>query len=106
MISSTLRQKFIYNTPFDDDEYPLVKLDLIEDCKNPYEIKASSLYFIDEKRFNQIVNSLQKDCDSVVIIDDYEIKSQNGILQYGIKAYILAFSYLFKKQGFKCCIKK
>ncbi len=106
MISSALRQKFIYNTPFDDNEFPLVKLDLIESCKKLYKMKAISLYFIDEKRLNRIANSLQKDFDSIVIINDYKIKSQNKILHECIQAYILAFAYIFKKQGLRCCIKE
>ena len=27
MVADTLRQKFIYNTPYDKDEFPLVSLD-------------------------------------------------------------------------------
>lgn len=106
MISSTLRQKYIYNTPFSDDDFPLVKLDIDIDANSNdvFKINASDLYNLEENDFEKILTSLDLNIISVLIINDYRFKSQNKKLINGSKAHILAFAYLFKKNGYNCNI--
>lgn len=103
MVSSTLRQKFIYNTPFNDDDFPLVKLDRDIDIGSihTFKINASKLYDLEENDFNELLKDIEIKCNSVLIINDYDFKSQNKNLINGSNAHILAFAYLFKKNGYK-----
>lgn len=102
MVSDTLRQKFIYNTPFDDNEFPLVVLDedISSNSADTYKINASKLYFIEEMDFENLIKSISN--SKVLILNDYKFKSLNSILNKGSLCHILAFAYLFKKNGFKC----
>jgi len=43
MTSDTLRQKIIYDVPFDDDGFPLLKLDHIENKLKMHTVLASDL---------------------------------------------------------------
>ncbi|HBF68516.1 MAG TPA: hypothetical protein DDW20_04250 [Firmicutes bacterium] len=104
MTSDTIRQKFIYNTPYDDNEFPLVLEDNI-DMENDkyYLINASYLYCLEEFEFNTIIKDIKnKNIDKVIIKNDYLLKSGNKILVNASLCYIMAFVYLFKKNGIKC----
>lgn len=104
MVSSTLRQKFIYNTPFNDDDFPLVKLDgdIDNNSIHTFKINASKLYELEENDFGALLKDLKLKFNSILIINNYKFKSQNKNLINGSKAHILAFAYLFKKNGYKC----
>lgn len=105
MVYDTLRQKYIYNTPFDKKEFPKVDLDHdLSSFKNAYFINASSLYFIEAEAFNGLIGSLKGKIDAIVIKNDLKFKNENKALEEGSKCYILAFAFLFKKNGFFCKI--
>ena len=105
MTSDTLRQKFVYNVPFDDDEYPLVKLDteLVYEA-NLFTINASDLWFIEQGKFNKLCKMVRDHYAGIIIKYDHEYKSHNQILNRGNKCYLMSFVYLFKKNGIKCTI--
>lgn len=104
MTSDTIRQKFIYNTPYDDNEFPLVLEDKIDIENDEYSsINASYLYCLEEDDFNKIVNNvISRNIDKVVIRNDYHFKSSNKILINASLCHIMSFVYLFKKNGLKC----
>ena len=105
MTSDTLRQKYVYNVPFDDDEYPLVKFDKeLVNKANLFTIKASDLWFIEQEDFNKLCKVVKGHYDGIVIKYDYEHKSHNQTLYKGNKCYLLSFVYHFKKSGIKCTI--
>ena len=108
MTSDTIRQKYIYNTPYDDNEFPLV-LEDDADVENIqfFSIKASYLYYLDEHNFISIVQNIKSNnLDTVIIKNDYCYKSSNKILIDASLCHIMAFVYLFKKNGLKCKIDK
>ncbi len=106
MVADTLRQKFIYATPFDENEFPLVELDsdLNSSTKDIVKINASSLYFLEKDGFESLVNEIKSKHDSVLIVNDYHFKSSNIILNKGCLCHIMAFAYLFKQKELKCNI--
>lgn len=106
MTSDTIRQKYIYNTPYNDDEFPLVLEDNIDINKSEYfSIDASFLYFLEEQDFIGIVNALKSSrITNVVIINDYHFKNTNKILNNASLCHIMSFVYLFKKNGLKCMV--
>lgn len=107
MIGDTLRQKFIYATPFADDGFPLVVLDdetRFDPTKTEY-VSGQSLYFWEESEFRAYVESTKKKASAIVILDDYRFKSGNKLLEDGAKCHLMSFAYLFKKAGFLCAIK-
>lgn len=106
MVADTLRQKFIYATPYDDNEFPLVELDanLNASTNNSYKINASTLYFLEKEDFESLVNEIKFKHDSVLIINDYRFKSFNAILNRGCLCHMMAFAYLFKQKELKCNI--
>lgn len=106
MTSDTLRQKYIYNVPFDDNEQPLVKLDLgLKGNASAYTINATDLYFMEENSFITLCKNIDSRYSGIVINNDHDSRSKNRILENSNKCYLLSFAYLFKKAGFKCNIK-
>ncbi len=108
MVADTLRQKFIYATPYDRNEFPLVELDkeLNSSTKNTYKINASALYFLEKADFESLVDKIKREHDSILIIDDYHFKSTNVILNKGCLCHMMTFAYLFKQKQLKCNIVK
>ena len=106
MVADTLRQKFIYATPYDKEEFPLVSLDgeLNMLSKNTYKIKASSLYFLEKDEFEIIIIKIKSNDCSVLIVNDYNFKSSNIILNRGVLCHMMSFAYLFKQNNLKCNI--
>lgn len=104
MVYDTIRQKFIYNTPFDDKEFPKVTLDETATFKNPYSINATYLYSLEIDDFENVVDTIRANNDSVIIVNDYRLKSRNEALSDGIRCHMLAFAYLFKERGILCGI--
>ena len=106
MVADTLRQKYIYATPYDKDEFPLVELDkdLNSTTENVFKINASKLYFIEKNEFETLVNIIKPNKDSVLIINDYSFKSSNKILNKGCLCHMMSFAYLFKQNNLKCNI--
>ncbi len=106
MTSDTIRQKFIYNTPYDDNEFPLVIEDDVDvDNIEFFSIKASYLYCLEEYDFIGIVQNIKSNnLDTVIIKNDYSHKSSNKILIDATLCHIMAFVYLFKKNGLNCKI--
>lgn len=106
MVYDTLRQKFIYDTPFDKDEFP--KLCLINEnssFKKPYIINASSLYFLEKDDFTSLIKVVRKEHDSLIINNDYSFINSNKALEEGAKCYVMAFAFLFQKEGLLCKIE-
>ena len=104
MTSDTLRQKFIYDVPFDDDGFPLLKLDHIENKLKMHTVLASDLWFIETNTFNALCTMVKKSYAGVSIKIDHTFRSSNPILLRGYKCYLMSFAYLFKKEGLKCQI--
>ena len=106
MVADTLRQKFIYATPFDKDEFPLVNLDKNLDLKtkNTFKINASELYFMEKDEFESLVNIIKSHSNSVLIVNDYNFKSSNIVLNKGCLCHMMSFAYLFKTNNLKCNI--
>lgn len=106
MVADTLRQKFIYATPYDKDEFPLVDLDRNINLKmeDVFRINASELYFIEKEEFESLVSTLKSHNNSVLIINDYNFKSSNVILHKGCLCHMLSFAYLFKTNNIRCNI--
>lgn len=104
MLDSTLRQKFIYNTPFTDDEMPYVILDdITEEAK---VITLSNLFKLEIIEFAKLLEKLKNEkLDTLLLTNDLTIISNNQILQQAIKCYLLSFAYHIQKQGFKVNIK-
>ncbi len=104
MLDSTLRQKFIYNTPFTDDEMPYVILDNI--AKDAIVIKLSYLYVLEKSEFLELSMKL-KDAKSndLLLTNDLAITANNQIILCAIKCYLLSFAYHFQKQGFNVSIQ-
>lgn len=108
MITDTLRQKFIYATPFDKKEFPLVQLDKNLESKTTviYKINALSLYFLEKEDFEKLIKSIVGKYNAVLIINDQKFKSQNCILKNGFLCYMMAFAFLFKQNNLKCNISE
>ena len=106
MVADTLRQKFIYATPYDKEEFPLVSLDgeLNMLSKNTYKIKASSLYFLEKYEFETLIEEIKSNNCSVLIVNDYNFKSSSIILNKGALCHMMSFAYLFKQNNLKCNI--
>ncbi len=104
MLDSTLRQKFIYNTPFTDDEMPYVILDdITEDAK---VITLSNLFKLEIIEFTKLVEELKNaKLDTLLLANDLAIISNNQIIQRAIKCYLLSFAYHIQIYGFKVNIK-
>ena len=104
MTSDTIRQKYIYNTPYDDNEFPLVLEDNIDIEKDIFSsINASYLYCLEEQDFKRVIQNIKTgNIDKVVIRNDYCFKSSNKILVNASLCHIMSFVYLFKKNGIKC----
>ncbi len=107
MISDTLRQKYLYATPFADDGFPLVRLDDESrmDCDSIETISGSSLYHWEQETFDAFVTSRKGKIAAVLIEDDLCLQSNNPILKNGVKCFLMSFAYHFKKAGFQCAIK-
>ena len=106
MISDTLRQRFLYSVPFADDGFPLVVLD--DRPKNQTQseiISGTDLYFWEKETFERFVDSRRGRVEEIVIGDDLELKSGNKRLSDGLRCYLMAFAYRFKKSGFRCSIR-
>ena len=73
MTSDTIRQKYIYNTPYDDNEFPLVLEDSFDIEKDKYtSINASYLYCLEEQDFKRVVQNIKtSNIDKVIIRNDY-----------------------------------
>lgn len=107
MTSDTLWQKFIYNTPFDDEEMPLLnsKMSIVDPCRKTITISGSSLYDFEQDNFICLCEGLANDgYGNVLIENDLHLRSGNFLVEKGAKAYLLAFCYLFQKRGFHCKI--
>lgn len=106
MVADTLRQKYIYATPYDEDEFPLVELDrnITILSKNVFKINGTQLYSLDEDEFKSMLVTIKSKYDSVLIINDYSFKSSNAILNRGCLCHMMAFAYLFKQNNLKCNI--
>lgn len=106
MTSNTLWQKYIYNTPFDDEGFPL-----LNSRKSALEppvayLLGSSCYQLTEKEFGVLCGNLHRQgVHSVVLINDYHFQSDNPIVQKGSLAHMMAFCFLFQQQGFSSYIK-
>ncbi len=108
MIGDTLRQKYLYATPFKDDGFPLVVLDDEKEfCPERTEyISGQSLYFWKEDELHSFIKSRKHSTDSIVIINDYNFDSRNKCLEDGARCHMMSFAYLLKKAGFSCAIKQ
>lgn len=109
MISDTLWQKYIYNTPFDDDEMPLLnsRKSIINGIYKTINISGKSLYSYNKKDFLKLCNDFHNnDYLNVIIDNDYEFESNNSILINSAKAHMLSFCYLFQENGFNCIVNK
>ncbi len=108
MIGDTLRQKYVYATPFADDGFPLVVLDDENkfDSTRTEIVSGQSLYYWEEKEFLSFVESRKKSIDAIIVLDDYQFKSDNKILQAGAKCHLMSFAYHFKKAGFLCALQR
>ena len=106
MVTDTLRQKYIYATPYDESEFPLIELDkdLNSLTNNVFKINASILYFLEKEDFESLINEIKSKHDSVLIVNDYRFKSFNTILNKGCLCHMMAFAYLFKQNNLKCNI--
>ena len=104
MTSDTIRQKYIYNTPYDDNEFPLVLEDGTDIEKDKFtSINASYLYCLEEQDFKRVVQSIKtSNMDKIIIKNDYCFKSSNIKLVNASLCHIMSFVYLFKKNGLKC----
>lgn len=106
MVADTLRQRYIYATPYNKDEFPLVNLDKelnILDNK-AFKINGTQLYSLEENEFKTLLNVIKSKFNSVFIINDYNFKSSNTILNRGCLCHMMAFAYLFKQNNLKCNI--
>ena len=102
--SDTIMQKYIYNTSYDDNDFPLVLEDNIDIEKDKCtSINASYLYCLEEQDFIRIVQNIEiNNIDKIIIKNDYCFKNSNKILINASLSHILSFAYLFKKKRFKC----
>lgn len=107
MISDTLRQKFIYSTPFTDDGFPLVILDdgQRDEGTSFVTVSGKSLYYWGKEDFDRFISNTKGRAEKIIILNDYELKSRNQRLEDGLKCYLLSFAYHFKKSGFRCTIR-
>lgn len=100
MLDSTLKQKFIYNTPFTDDEMPYVILDKLPD--NPKMISISQLCSLEYYDFNNLISDLKnRKAFEILLCNDAELHSNNDMIKRAVKCYLMSFAYHFKKQGFR-----
>lgn len=108
MTADTLWQKYIYNTPFDDDGLPLLNSRLSEILKDnePYIISGKALFTLSEADFDSLCFRLSSfGFNSIFIENDYELKSNNIILKKGVEAHLKAFCRLFQDKGFHCRVE-
>ena len=104
MLDSTLRQKFIYNTPLTDEEMPYVILDNI--TKDATIIKLSYLYELEKFAFLELSEKLKNEkLNELLLINDLTTTANNQIIQRVIKCYLLSFAYHFQKQVFNVNIR-
>lgn len=107
MTSDTLWQKYVYDTPFDDDEMPLLnsRKSTIDGTRKTFEISGKSLYGLDSRSFEKICKTLMDgNFGNVVIIDDYQFRSNNSTVVKGSKAHMMSFCHLFQKKGFNAIV--
>jgi len=107
MTSDTLRQKFIYNTPFNDDGFPLLnsRLSVISEGMRIFCASGKHLLELEQGDFDKFCDDSKDDnIDAIVIIDDYHLQCQNPLLLRGIKAHLMSFCYLFQQKGFYSAI--
>lgn len=101
MTSDTLWQKYIYNTPFDDEGLPLLNSRKSTPEPPIAYLLGSFCYQLTEKEFNILCKNLHRQgVHSVVLINDYCFKSDNPIIRKGSLAHMRAFCFLFQQQGF------
>lgn len=106
MISDTLRQRFLYSVPFDDNGFPLVVFDdQLENQAKSETISGKDLYFWEKEVFERFVDSRRGRIEEIIIVNDLDLKSGNKRLSDGLKCYLMAFAYRFKKSGFRCSIR-
>lgn len=109
MTSDTLWQKYIYNTPFDNEEMPLLnsRMSKLDFNDKSFIISGRSLYDLDKTSFIELCSSLKSNgYINIIITDDYRFTSDNLYVRNGAIAHQKAFCYLFQKRGFHCCIKR
>lgn len=104
MVANTLRQKFIYATPYNENEFPLVTLDgdINSLTGNTFKINATTLYSLEQNDFQSLINIIKSKYSSVLIVNDYRFKSANIILNRGCLCHMMAFAYLFQQNNLKC----
>lgn len=106
MISNTLWQKYIYNTPFDDEGLPLLNSRKSTPEPPISYLLGSSCYQVTEEEFVILCKNLQRQgVHSVVLINDYHFQSDNPIVRKGNLAHMMAFCFLFQQQGSSSYIK-
>ena len=101
MTSDTLWQKYIYNTPFDDEGFPLLNSPKsVIDPPLAY-LLGSFCYQLTEKEFGVLCGNLHRQgVHSVVLINDYRFESDNPNIRKGSLAHMKALCFLFQQQGF------
>lgn len=107
MTSDTLRQKFIYNTPFNDDGFPLLnsRLSVISEGMHIFSVSGKHLFELEKGDFDKLCDGLKNNgIDAIVIINDYHLQCQNPLLLRGIKAHLMSFCHLFQQKGFHSAI--
>jgi len=104
MLDSTLRQKFLYNTPFTNDEMPYVLLD--EVSSGAKQINLSHLCVLEESAFIKLaIEARSTNTNEIVLVNDLTLFSNNLIIVRALKCYLLSFAYHFKKLGFKVNVR-
>lgn len=110
MTSDTLWQRYIYDTPFDDDEMPLLNSRMSvtdSSTEKSFRISGRSLYSLSLMDFERLCTSLKRGgYHSVVIVDDYAWLTENGRVRKGADAHMKAFCHHFQRKGFCCNITK
>ena len=61
MTSDTLRQKFIYNTPFNDDGFPLLnsRLSVISEGMRIFSVSGKHLFELEKGDFDKLCDGLK-----------------------------------------------
>lgn len=115
MKHNRLRQKYVYDCEFDQEEFPLIRRDdpipmeYVVDYRNEVSvfdelnkaryIFASTLHDLEEKDFLSILAKLKKmDIQYLIILNDIFLSSENKILKEGYRCYL--YSFLQKIQGY------
>lgn len=107
MTSDTIKQKFLYNIPLLDNDYPMVLIDKVytkTDC-NREKLYFSNICNLTKEKFDSLINVIKANGSDSIIIENDFAHFDNLIIKNAVKYYLLAFAYWFKKNNINVILK-